>query len=193
MENKQTQKKKLDNQITDKDDSKANNNKISSPKDKVKNSKSSSKSPQKNEIKKEQKKNDDEDDLVLPVKTLKRSNSIKLYKKHKKEQEIRNSLKKENEKDIKDKTGDIFNVSVVNGTKLPGKGSKNGKQKKVVFLPNFVTIIDVESYKKFNEENTCKDPFDNLELLNANINLNIKNNDDEPDGKARVLCSCLIF
>ena len=191
MENKQSPKKKLDNQITDKDDSKANNNKISSPKDKVKNPKPNNKSLQKNEIKKEQKKNDDEDDLVLPVKTLKRSNSIKLYKKHKKEQERRNSLKKENEKDIKDKTGDIFNVSVVNGTKMPGKGSKNGKQKKVAFLPNFVTIIDVESYKKFNEENTCKDPFENMEIINGHIN--IKNNDDEADGKARVLCSCVIY
>ena len=191
MENKQSPKKKLDNQITDKDDSKANNNKISSPKDKVKNPKPNNKSPQKNEIKKEQKKNDDEDDLVLPVKTLKRSNSIKLYKKHKKEQERRNSLKKENEKDIKDKTGDIFNVSVVNGTKMPGKGSKNGKQKKVAFLPNFVTIIDVESYKKFNEENTCKDPFENMEIINGRIN--IKNNDEEADGKARVLCSCVIY
>jgi len=191
MENKQSPKKKLDNQITDKDDSKANNNKIPSPKDKVKNPKPNNKSLQKNEIKKEQKKNDDEDDLVLPVKTLKRSNSIKLYKKHKKEQERRNSLKKENEKDTKDKTGDIFNVSVVNGTKMPGKGSKNGKQKKVAFLPNFVTIIDVESYKKFNEENTCKDPFENMEIINGHIN--IKNNDDEADGKARVLCSCVIY
>jgi len=191
MENKQSPKKKLDNQITDKDDSKANNNKISSPKDKVKNPKPNNKSPQKNEIKKEQKKNDDEDDLVLPVKTLKRSNSIKLYKKHKKEQERRNSLKKENEKDTKDKTGDIFNVSVVNGTKMPRKGYKNGKQKKVAFLPNFVTIIDVESYKKFNEENTCKDPFENMEIINGRIN--IKNNDDEADGKARVLCSCVIY
>ena len=191
MENKQSPKKKLDNQITDKDDSKANNNKISSPKDKVKNPKPNNKSTQKNEIKKEQKKNDDEDDLVLPVKTLKRSNSIKLYKKHKKEQERRNSLKKENEKDTKDKTGDIFNVSVVNGTKMTGKGSKNGKQKKVAFLPNFVTIIDVESYKKFNEENTCKDPFENMEIINGHIN--IKNNDDEADGKARVLCSCVIY
>ena len=191
MENKQSPKKKLDNQITDKDDSKANNNKIPSPKDKVKNPKPNNKSLQKNEIKKEQKKNDDEDDLVLPVKTLKRSNSIKLYKKHKKEQERRNSLKKENEKDTKDKTGDIFNVSVVNGTKMPGKGSKNGKQKKVAFLPNFVTIIDVESYKKFNEENTCKDPFENMEIINGHIN--IKKNDDEADGKARVLCSCVIY
>ena len=191
MENKQSPKKKLDNQITDKDDSKANNNKISSPKDKVKNPKPNNKSPQKNEIKKEQKKNDDEDDLVLPVRTLKRNNSIKLYKKHKKEQERRNSLKKENEKDTKDKTGDIFNVSVVNGTKMPRKGSKNGKQKKVAFLPNFVTIIDVESYKKFNEENTCKDPFENMEIINGHIN--IKNNDDEADGKARVLCSCVIY
>ena len=134
---------------------------------------------------------DDEDDLVLPVKTLKRSNSIKLYKKHKKEQERRNSLKKENEKDTKDKTGDIFNVSVVNGTKMPRKGSKNGKQKKVAFLPNFVTIIDVESYKKFNEENTCKDPFDNMEFVNGTIKIN--HNDDEANGKAKALCTCFIF
>lgn len=65
------------------------------------------------------------------------------------------------------------------------------ENKKVVFLPNFVTIIDVESYKKFNEENTCKDPFENMEIINGHIN--IKNNDDEDDGKARVLCSCIIY
>ena len=191
MENKQTSKSQLVNQITDKDDSKANNNKISSPKNKVKNSKTSDKSPQKNEIKKEQKKNDEDDDFVLPVKTIKRSNSIKLYKKHKKEQERRNSLKNENDKDTKDKTGDIFSVAEVDAAKRQRKASKNGKQKKVVFLPNFLTIIDVESYKKFNAENTCKDPFENMEIINGHIN--IKNNDDEADGKARVLCSCVIY
>ena len=159
------------------------------------NPKPNNKSTQKNEIKKEQKKNDDEDDLVLPVKTLKRSNSIKLYKKHKKEQERRNSLKKENEKDTKDKIGDIFNVSEVNGTKMPRKGSKNGKQKKVAFLPNFVTIIDVESYKKFNEENTCKDPFEDLDLMQQLKN-NIINNsfeEEKNNGKEQVHCSCFIY
>ena len=73
MENKQTPKKKLDNQITDKDDDKANNNKISSPKDKVKNSISNNKYPQKKDIKNEQKKNDDENDFLLPVKTIKKN------------------------------------------------------------------------------------------------------------------------
>ena len=191
MENKKSSKTKSDNQTTDKDDSKANINNTSLTKSKSKTSKSYNKSPQKNEIKKEQKKDDDEDDFVLPVKTIKRSNSIKLYKKHKREQERRNSLKKENEKDTKDKSGDIFNVAEVEGAKRTRKGSKNGKQKKVAFLPNFVSIIDVESYKKFNAENTCKDPFENMEIINGHIN--IKNNDDEADGKSRVLCSCIIY
>ena len=84
MENKKPSKSKVDNQVTDKDDSKININNTSSPKAKLKKSKSGNKSPQKNEIKKEQKKNDDEDNFVLPVKTIKRSNSIKLYKKQKK-------------------------------------------------------------------------------------------------------------
>ena len=44
--------------------------------------------------------------------------------------------------------------------------------------------------KKFNEENTCKDPFDNMEIINGQ--LNIKKNDDDADGKTRVLCNCLI-
>ena len=84
---------------------------------------------------------------------------------------------------------------------------KNGKSKKVSFLtPNFVTIIDVESYKKYNEENTSKDPFEDLEFLkklnninNLNINININNNTnnnnekDIDDGKERVNCTCTIF
>ena len=189
MENKKPSESKVDNQVTDKDDSKINIYNTSSPKAKLKKSKSGNKSPQKNEIKKEQKKNDDEDNFVLPVKTIKRSNSIKLYKKQKKEQERRNSLKKEDGKDTKDKTDEIFNEA--EGTKKLRKGSKNGEQKKVTFLPNFLTIIDVESYKKFNEENTCKDPFENMEIINGQ--LNIKNNDDEEDGKARALCSCIIY
>ena len=39
---------------------------------------------------------------------------------------------------------------------------KNEKKKLLFKEPNFVEIIDVESYKKFNEENTSKDPYDHL-------------------------------
>ena len=186
MDNTQTSKIKLDN---DKDSSEINDNNISSQKEKYKSSKTKNESPKKGESKKSGKKKEEEDDFVLPVKSIKRSNSIKLYKKHKKDKEKRISTK-EISKEIKDKNGNIFNVEIDVGTNRENKGSKNGKQKKVVFLPNFLTIIDVESYKKFNEENTCKDPFDNMEIINGHIN--IKNNDDEEEGKVKVLCSCII-
>ena len=169
-----------------KEDSKTNNSIIS--KEKNTKTKSKDKTTNKNEIKNENKKDDEDDDFVLPVKTIKRSNSIKLYKKHQKDKEKRLSLKKENKKDAKN--GDIFSLEE-KGTKRPNKSSKNVNKKKVVFPQNFVTIIDVESYKKYNEENTCKDPFENMEIINGRININ--NNDDEPDGKARVLCSCIIY
>ena len=179
----------MENNIIDKENSKSNNSNISKEKNaKSQQSKIKEKSLTKSEIKIENKKDDEDDDFVLPVKTIKRSNSIKLYKKHQKDKEKKLSLKKESKKEVKN--DDIFAVEE-NGTKRPNKSSKNVKQKKVVFLPNFVTIIDVESYKKYNEENTCKDPFENMEIINGRININ--NNDDEPDGKARVLCSCLIY
>ena len=148
----------------------------------------------------------EEDDII--VRTRKRSNSVDLYKKHKKERERRNKLKNNNinNDNIKnEKNGDIYNIE--NDTKeISKKNSKNLKCKKVSFLsPNFVTIIDVESYKKFNEENTCKDPFEDIELLNNHIaymdkinnnnnnNININNNNLEDDGKERVQCTCTIF
>ena len=70
---------------------------------------------------------------------------------------------------------------------------KEKKIKKVKFMePMFVNIIEVESYKKYNEENTCKDPFENMEFVNGRL-INTKKNDDEPHGKASVLCSCVFF
>lgn len=138
--------------------------------------------------KSEDKKNndDDDDDFVLPVKTIKRSNSIKLYKRHQKDKQRRESLKKESIKELKNE--DIYNsIPDNNGSNRTLKTTK----KKVEFLPNFVTIIDVESYKKFNAENTCKDPFEDADFLNGNINL--INNDEEVEGKTRLNCSCFIF
>ena len=188
MEDKQNSKAKSNNS---KD---IDNNDKSPKKSKNQSSKTKDKYSSKNEIKSEDKKNEDDDYFVVPVKTIKRSNSIKLYKRHKKENERRNNLKNENSKDIKetkDKTGNIFDVTEKYVSKRKSKNSKNNRGKKVAFLPNFVTIIDVESYKKFNEENTCKDPFDNMEFVNGTIKIN--HNDDEANGKAKALCTCFIF
>ena len=60
---------------------------------------------------------------------------------------------------------------------------KEKKIKKVKFMePMFVNIIEVESYKKFNEENTSKDPY---EYSNESNNRN--------DNKEYVMCSCFVF
>ena len=99
---------------------------------------------------------------------------------------------------------DIDNVNIITPKKLERTDSiklyKRHKKenKKVTFIePDFFTIIDVESYKKFNAENTCKDPFEDMDFLN-NINnlnnININNNNkknEENDGKERINCSCL--
>ena len=186
-----TPKIKLIKQPTDRNDN-INNCNTAESKDKNKISIENNNSINKDEIKKEEKKEDVNDDSVVQVRAIKRMNSIKLYQKHNKEKERRNSLEKEIDKDTKDKSGDIINVPEVTGKNKPIKITKNVKQKKVEFLPNFVKVIYVESYKKFNAENTCKDPFENMEIVNGHIN--IKNNDDdEADGKTKVLCSCAIY
>ena len=133
------------------------------------------------------------DDIEFTKKTLKRSNSIKLYKKHKKEKEENINENNDNTKNIKN------NENLFKGPER--KKSENAK--KVKFLePNFLTIIDVESYKKFNAENTCKDPFEDLEFLNSinnvnnyniNININNKKNDDIEKEKVNCSCTCSAF
>ncbi len=63
------------------------------------------------------------------------------------------------------------------------KIKKEKKIKRVKFLqPIFINIIEVESYKKFNEENTSKDPY---EYSNESNNRN--------DNKEYVMCSCFVF
>ena len=123
----------------------------------------------------------DENDENI-YKGLKRSNSVELYKKRKKEKKLKN-----NQDNYDTNNNNISKIEL-----LPENiqtNDKNGKKiKKVSFLrPNFVTIIEVESYKKFNEENTSKDPFD--ALLN---NMSNDNNKKETD-KEKVVCSCFIF
>ena len=121
---------------------------------------------------------------------IKRSNSIKLYKRHKFLKEQKKKEKNNNE-DLKK---GIEDENIIKEKEKP-EVSKKGK--KVSFLePNFVTIIDVESYKKFNAENTCKDPFEDPEFLNniSNINKNeqIHENPQE-NAKAYCSCVCLVF
>ena len=187
-----TPKIKLVKQPTDRNDN-INTCNTAESKDKNKISIENNNSINKDEIKKEEKKEDVNDDSVVQVRAIKRMNSIKLYQKQNKEKERRNSLEKEIDKDTKDKSGDIINVPEVTGKNKPIKITKNVKQKKVEFLPNFVKVIYVESYKKFNAENTCKDPFENMEIVNGQLSIKTNNNNDEADGKTKVLCSCFIY
>ena len=122
----------------------------------------------------------DENDESFINKALKRSNSVELYKKHNKKKKL-------------NKNKDINELS--ENVKIDDKNEKNGKKcKKVSFLrPKFVTIIEVESYKKFNGENTSKDPFEDL-IKNNNVNNNVNNNENKTDNnKEKVVCSCFIF
>jgi len=152
-------------------------------------------------------KDNNNDDTPSP--RVKRSNSIKLYKRHKKEKELRNSIKKENNINIDNNKDNIYEGPVVDVVDEPINNNnidkKKNKSKRVTFVePNFVSIIDVESYKKFNAENTCKDPFDEMQYMqninnvnninNYNINININNNkkkqEQEQEGKEKINCSC---
>ena len=171
MENSISKNKNI-NSTNDNENSIVNNNIYSKNNSKIKSLK--------NQQEKNENKKDDDNEVGIAVKTLKRSNSIKLYKKQAREKERRESLKRESDKEI---LKDLSNIEKVKKTNKPAK--------KVAFSPDLVEIIDVESYKKFNEENTCKDPFDNMEFINGTISVN--HNDDEEDGKAKVLCSCSIF
>ena len=153
-----------------------------------------------------------EDDSISIPRKRRRTNSVDLYKKHKKEKEKEKEkkLNKESNKNLKLSSKNIKESNSINNSasiyaspknednnikivKKSSKFLKNGKIKKVTFPKNFVSIVDVESYKKYNEENTCKDPFEDAEFM-KNINNIINNNkNDEEDGKARATCSCIIF
>ena len=132
---------------------------------------------------------------IIPPKTLKRSNSIKLYKKHRKEKEEKEQIKNDSTKSIKNNDNIYVEDERDNKTKnIKENKTKNIKNKRVTFIePNFVIIIDVESYKKFNAENTCKDPFEDMDLgnnINNINNINSSNNHKDEDEKERVYCSC---
>ena len=144
--------------------------------------KSSSKGSKKCLINYEDYRNDEDDTCI---RTRKRSDSIKLYKKHKRDRDLRNKNNQLNSSDTQAEK------------KFKKKSTKNLLNKKVSFLePSFIITIDVESYKKYNEENTYKDPFEDIEIVNNikidHIESHINDNEIE-NGKESVHCSCSIF
>ena len=77
---------------------------------------------------------------------------------------------------------EIINKKIPNNKNIlkpEEKKIKNKKTKKEVKFkdPDFVKVIYVESYKKFNEENTSKDPYDPTSKTD----------------KTKLMCSCFIF
>ena len=129
-----------------------------------------------NSINYEEIKNNDEN-ISKPQKR-KRTDSVDLYKKHKKVKEKKNkNLKGNSKNDIASE-----NINLNENNKKSNKNEKNDKEKKVHFPKKFVTIIDIESYKKYNEENTSKDPFEYMGI-----------NNKKEENKERLNCSCLIY
>lgn len=144
------------------------------------------------------------DDYLPPnPKRRRRSNSIDLYKKNQRNNERKKRLNKECSKNLMQNNLNIASDEkendIPNNQRKSNKDLNDCKSKKVSFPKNFVTFIDVESYKQFNIENTSKDPFEDMEFLNNihnkyNININTNDNKNEVDeGKERVTSSCLIF
>jgi len=204
-ESKPKEKSKNDTSEKQKADSISNSITDSNQKKKDKKGKKkdddSKKSPKKDEDPKNGNNNEEEEEVINVKLFRKRRNSVSLYKKKKKERDKEKEKEKSmntkhSTKNIKTiKLDNIYDINEKN-TKVNvkrSKSSRNIKGKKVTFQnPNFVTIIDVESYKKYNE-NTCKDPFGNFLNYYSEI-LNSNNDDDEDDdGKERVRCSCFIF
>lgn len=131
----------------------------------------------------------------VPVgKPRKARNSIVLYHEHSKNKKKGKSEdEQKNEEEGKNTINNINNIvnnskfsSELNSNnkspKVGGAKKKAKKEKKVVkkvnFLePNFVSIIDVESYKQYNLENTSKDPYF----------------DDVQEGKDSVKCTCIVI
>ena len=109
-------------------------------------------------------------DCLNKGKQLIRNNSVDLYKKHMREKKLKNN--------------DINGFNINNNF---NNNEKDGKQnKQVKFLGSkFVTIIEVESYKKYNVENACKDPYEKFYKKNDTGNNCCVGND-------KVVCSCFI-
>ena len=120
--------------------------------------------------------NEKERNELFHTNKILRSNSVELYKKYNQKEK----------KTINESNTNINN----NGNDTTEIIDKNNIQKikKVSFLKTqFVTIIDVESYKKYNEQNTCKDPYEGINNYLDNES-NVNENEHE-----RVVCCCFIM
>ena len=113
--------------------------------------------------------NENENENCILHHKFHRSNSVDIYKKHK--------LKKNNKINKNENIYEYFR-----------------KDKKVSFLkPEFVTIIEVESYKKYNELNTIKDPYAEFFKNMGKNNTNNVKNEQKENGKESINCSCHII
>ena len=113
--------------------------------------------------------NENETNDFIQYNMRKRSNSVDIYKKRNKEKKLKNNINNNCPND---------NSNIDN--------NNNKKNKKVTFKnPEYLTIINVESYKQYNIENTAKDPFYD--------NDNNDNNEKKKREKDKVVCSCLDF
>ena len=102
------------------------------------------------------------------------NSSVNIYNSNKNSstKEIVYNLKELNDKNI------LKSNKNTKTKKIKKENTARKKKKQVKFMePQFVEIILVESYKKFNEENTSKDPFDK----------------DENENKTKLMCSCFIY
>ena len=124
---------------------------------------------------------DDDDEIVLNVKAIKRN---KFYKSRQKNKQRKRNLNKDTIEESKNE--DVFN-------QVPENSERKSKttKKKVAFLRNYVTIIEVESYKKFNYLNAYEDPYE--DALSVFGNINLLNGEDEEDENTRLNCACFIF
>lgn len=152
----------------------------------------------KKKSKKRKMSNDTEDEVLkvegersIPVGKQRRArNSIILYRDHDKAKKTKKIKSDEENQKNEEEDNNDNNIALNNNrpprasmekkTKSRTKKTKDGRvvTKRVLFMePNFVEIIDVESYKQFNLENTSKDPY----------------YDDVQEGKDNVKCTCAIF
>jgi len=119
-------------------------------------------------------------ELKVKGKPNKRSSSIKIYKNKKKQKKYENNSSSRNNSCVELKDIDEDNIN---------NNSENKSKKKVNFdHPNFLEIINIESYKKYNSENMWKDPFDGVTDINS---LQFPIEDDELINRKE--CCCIIF
>jgi len=102
---------------------------------------------------------------------LPKNNNNIIKKSNTKTKNIENSLNNLNNTNDNDSV--VTHDNKIKTTKTQKKNKK--KKKRVKFNENFVTLIEVQSYKKFNLLNTSEDPM------------------SKKDKKNKLHCTCIIF